>query len=197
MGTDRRASKRQTGGGLGRFQPVDLPLLLPASFRACSAVSSAKPPPPPLLPYPAGGKESGDLKNGESLVAEREAETEKLKADPLRRRQADDASSDQSSKWFNPQEKDFNFSWGETLDALQNIAGRSSSSSEMRLPVLGESRRQKNNEAAKRSRDARRAKEDGVAVRCALLEAENVQLRLEMAWLKNETARLKYVLYST
>ncbi|KAF0309062.1 Cell death specification protein 2 [Amphibalanus amphitrite] len=68
---------------------------------------------------------------------------------------------------------------------------------EMRLPVLGESRRQKNNEAAKRSRDARRAKEDGVAVRCALLEAENVQLRLEMAWLKNETARLKYVLYST
>ncbi|KAF0306280.1 Cell death specification protein 2 [Amphibalanus amphitrite] len=55
----------------------------------------------------------------------------------------------------------------------------------------------KNNEAAKRSRDARRAKEDGVAVRCALLEAENVQLRLEMAWLKNETARLKYVLYST
>ena len=61
----------------------------------------------------------------------------------------------------------------------------------------GESRRQKNNEAAKRSRDARRAKEDGVAVRCALLEAENVQLRLEMTWLKSETARLKYVLYSS
>ena len=68
---------------------------------------------------------------------------------------------------------------------------------ETKSPVPFENRRQKNNEAAKRSRDARRAKEDGVAVRCALLEAENVQLRLEMAWLKGETARLKYVLYSS
>lgn len=70
-------------------------------------------------------------------------------------------------------------------------------SSSFQKPSLGENRRQKNNEAAKRSRDMRRAKEDGVAVRCALLEAENVQLRLEMAWLKNETGRLKYMLYST
>ncbi|XP_037090307.1 cell death specification protein 2-like, partial [Pollicipes pollicipes] len=62
---------------------------------------------------------------------------------------------------------------------------------------LSENRRQKNNEAAKKSRDARRAKEDSVAVKCALLEAEHVQLRLEMAWLKNETARLRYLLYSS
>ena len=75
--------------------------------------------------------------------------------------------------------------------------GDERSAHEVKLTGSCEKRRHKNNEAAKRSRDARRAKEDGIAVRCALLEAENVQLRLEMAWLKGETARLKYVLYSS
>jgi bZIP factor len=52
-------------------------------------------------------------------------------------------------------------------------------------------RRRKNNEAAKRSRDARRAKEDEIALRAAILEQENMKLRLELSQLKQETAKLR------
>ncbi|CAG2166273.1 unnamed protein product [Oppiella nova] len=52
-------------------------------------------------------------------------------------------------------------------------------------------RRRKNNEAAKRSRDARRAKEDEIAIRAAFLEQENLKLRCEIAQLKTETTRLR------
>ncbi|XP_069697883.1 D site-binding protein-like [Periplaneta americana] len=41
-------------------------------------------------------------------------------------------------------------------------------------------RRKKNNEAAKRSRDARRAKEDELAIRTSFLEQENLLLKLQM-----------------
>ncbi|XP_070578391.1 D site-binding protein-like [Ptychodera flava] len=58
-------------------------------------------------------------------------------------------------------------------------------------------RRRKNNDAAKRSRDARKAKEDEVAIRAALLEQENIRLRVEVAALKEETARLRCVLYNS
>ena len=58
-------------------------------------------------------------------------------------------------------------------------------------------RRRKNNDAAKRSRDARRAKEDEIAIRAALLEQENLKLRVEVAALKTETARLRCMLYNT
>ncbi|CAF0743538.1 unnamed protein product [Didymodactylos carnosus] len=58
-------------------------------------------------------------------------------------------------------------------------------------------RRRKNNEAAKRSRDARRAKEDEIAIRAALLEQENLKLRVEVAQLKQETAKLKCLLYNS
>ena len=58
-------------------------------------------------------------------------------------------------------------------------------------------RRRKNNEAAKRSRDARRAKEDEIAIRAALLEQENLKLRVEVAALKNETAKLRCMLYNS
>lgn len=57
-------------------------------------------------------------------------------------------------------------------------------------------RRRKNNDAAKRSRDARRAKEDEIALRAALLEQENLKLRVEVAALKTETARLRCMLYN-
>lgn len=57
-------------------------------------------------------------------------------------------------------------------------------------------RRRRNNDAAKRSRDARRAKEDEIAARVELLEQENLTLRLEVAALKTETARLKGLLYN-
>ncbi|XP_071788737.1 uncharacterized protein [Asterias amurensis] len=56
-------------------------------------------------------------------------------------------------------------------------------------------RRRKNNEAAKRSRDARRAKEDQIAIRAALLEQENMRLKIEVAALKEETIKLRGMLY--
>lgn len=57
-------------------------------------------------------------------------------------------------------------------------------------------RRRKNNEAAKRSRDARRAKEDEIAIRAAFLESENMKLRCEVAQLKSEVAKLRLLLYN-
>jgi bZIP factor len=54
--------------------------------------------------------------------------------------------------------------------------------------------RRKNNLAAKRSRDARRSKEDEIAIRAALLEQENLQLKWEMARLRTETGRLRELL---
>ncbi|CAF0790259.1 unnamed protein product [Adineta ricciae] len=58
-------------------------------------------------------------------------------------------------------------------------------------------RRRKNNEAAKRSRDARRAKEDEIAIRATILEQENIKLRLEVSQLKQETAKLRCMVYAT
>lgn len=52
-------------------------------------------------------------------------------------------------------------------------------------------RRRKNNEAAKRSRDARRAKEQEIAVRAQFLEQENISMKLEIAHLKAENAQLR------
>lgn len=52
-------------------------------------------------------------------------------------------------------------------------------------------RRRKNNEAAKRSRDARRAKEDEIAIRAAFLERENISLRYELSVVKDEVAKLR------
>lgn len=57
-------------------------------------------------------------------------------------------------------------------------------------------RRRKNNEAAKRSRDTRRHKEEEIAVRAAILEQENLKLRAQVALLKNETTKLHYMLLS-
>lgn len=55
-------------------------------------------------------------------------------------------------------------------------------------------RRRKNNEAAKRSRDARRAKEDEIAIRAAFLEQENLKLKYEIAALRNEVAKQRCLL---
>lgn len=46
-------------------------------------------------------------------------------------------------------------------------------------------RRKKNNEAAKRSRDARRAKEDEVAIRATFLEGQNAKLKATVTMLLN------------
>ncbi|KAL7883445.1 hypothetical protein SRHO_G00011030 [Serrasalmus rhombeus] len=54
-------------------------------------------------------------------------------------------------------------------------------------------RRRKNNVAAKRSRDARRLKENQIAIRAAFLEKENAALRQEVADLRKELGRCKNV----
>ncbi|XP_062331239.1 TEF transcription factor, PAR bZIP family member a isoform X1 [Osmerus eperlanus] len=55
-------------------------------------------------------------------------------------------------------------------------------------------RRNKNNVAAKRSRDARRLKENQITVRAAFLERENTALRQEVAELRKDFGRCKNVL---
>lgn len=55
-------------------------------------------------------------------------------------------------------------------------------------------RRRKNNMAAKRSRDARRLKENQIAIRASFLEKENTALRQEVAELRKELSKCKNVL---
>ncbi|KAG8565086.1 hypothetical protein GDO81_012706 [Engystomops pustulosus] len=55
-------------------------------------------------------------------------------------------------------------------------------------------RRKKNNMAAKRSRDARRLKENQIAIRASFLEKENSALRLEVADLRKELGKCKNIL---
>ncbi|KAE8575826.1 hypothetical protein XENTR_v10003953 [Xenopus tropicalis] len=55
-------------------------------------------------------------------------------------------------------------------------------------------RRKKNNLAAKRSRDARRLKENQIAIRASFLEKENSALRMEVADLRKELGKCKNIL---
>ncbi|TSX99874.1 Hepatic leukemia factor [Bagarius yarrelli] len=55
-------------------------------------------------------------------------------------------------------------------------------------------RRRKNNMAAKRSRDARRLKENQIAIRASFLEKENGALRQEVAALRKELGRCRNIL---
>ncbi|XP_077482253.1 TEF transcription factor, PAR bZIP family member a isoform X2 [Stigmatopora argus] len=57
-------------------------------------------------------------------------------------------------------------------------------------------RRNKNNVAAKRSRDARRLKENQITVRAAFLERENSALRMEVADLRKECGQYKNIVGS-
>ncbi|KAM8843983.1 HLF transcription factor, PAR bZIP family member a [Spinachia spinachia] len=54
-------------------------------------------------------------------------------------------------------------------------------------------RRRKNNVAAKRSRDARRLKENQIAIRASFLEKENGALRMEVAEVRKELGRCKNI----
>uniref|UniRef100_A0A1A7XJJ0 Thyrotroph embryonic factor b n=1 Tax=Iconisemion striatum TaxID=60296 RepID=A0A1A7XJJ0_9TELE len=56
------------------------------------------------------------------------------------------------------------------------------------------SRRKKNNLAAKRSRDARRLKENQITVRASFLERENVALRQQVAEMRKDCGRCKNIL---
>ena len=51
-------------------------------------------------------------------------------------------------------------------------------------------RRKKNNVAAKRSRDARRVKENQIAMRASFLESENDKMRKKYEDIKRENAEL-------
>ncbi|XP_053206735.1 hepatic leukemia factor-like isoform X2 [Panonychus citri] len=57
-------------------------------------------------------------------------------------------------------------------------------------------RRSKNNMAAKRSREARRLKENQIVLRASYLEKENESLRLSLQNLRDENERLKKLLDS-
>ncbi|CAP36913.2 Protein CBR-CES-2 [Caenorhabditis briggsae] len=57
-------------------------------------------------------------------------------------------------------------------------------------------RRRKNNDAAKRSRDARRQKEEAIASKAQKLEQENLQLRGQIQLLQQEAAKLRFLLFS-
>lgn len=81
--------------------------------------------------------------------------------------------------------------------AKTSVRSRQSSADDLDKDEAYKERRRKNNEAAKRSRDARRAKEDDIALRAALLERENLQLKVELAQLKQETTRLRCLLYNS
>lgn len=56
------------------------------------------------------------------------------------------------------------------------------------------SRRKKNNVAAKRSRDARRLKENQITVRASFLERENAVLRQQVAELRKDCGRCQNIL---
>ena len=58
-------------------------------------------------------------------------------------------------------------------------------------------KRKKNNESAKRSRDARRMKEEQIAMRVVYLEQDNLQLRTEVSLLKGEIEKLRCMLYNS
>lgn len=55
-------------------------------------------------------------------------------------------------------------------------------------------RRKRNNHAAKKSRDARKAREDEIAIRASFLEKENAILRAQVATLREEANSLKQLL---
>ena len=83
----------------------------------------------------------------------------------------------------------------DSSDSGDTVTASASSGQEIKDQAYWE-RRRKNNLAAKRSRDARRAKEDEIAIRAAFLEQENIQLKWEVARLKSETGRLRTMLLS-
>lgn len=65
-----------------------------------------------------------------------------------------------------------------------------SSSGDVKDELYWEKRR-KNNEAAKRSRDARRAKEDELAITVAYLEKENITLKAHIEALNIQLEKLR------
>ncbi|KAH0952970.1 hypothetical protein HN011_010858 [Eciton burchellii] len=55
-------------------------------------------------------------------------------------------------------------------------------------------KRKRNNQAAKRSRDARKIREDHIALKAKMLEHENTILKVQIATLREEAQSLRYIL---
>uniref|UniRef100_T1GXJ9 BZIP domain-containing protein n=1 Tax=Megaselia scalaris TaxID=36166 RepID=T1GXJ9_MEGSC len=55
-------------------------------------------------------------------------------------------------------------------------------------------RRKRNNEAAKKSRDARKIREDRIAFRAAILEQENAILRAQLLAMRDEVSTLRQLI---
>ncbi|XP_071963921.1 uncharacterized protein [Antedon mediterranea] len=82
---------------------------------------------------------------------------------------------------------------GESRQDKQNSAKKFKGIPDEKKDELYWERRRKNNDAAKRSRDSRRAKEEEIAIRAMCLEQENWKLKTEVCCLKTEIARLHSV----
>lgn len=80
-------------------------------------------------------------------------------------------------------------------EGLGSLMGKEERSTEDTSPQDEKywTRRKKNNVAAKRSRDARRLKENQITIRAAFLEKENTALRTEVAELRKEVGKCKTI----
>ncbi|CAH0559128.1 unnamed protein product [Brassicogethes aeneus] len=95
------------------------------------------------------------------------------------------------------------FNYSHHLNLLQNEPFSNSNSKRRceKKPIPDEQkddkyfeRRKRNNQAAKKSRDARKIREDKVALRATILEHENALLRAQVLTLKEEASSLRQML---
>jgi hypothetical protein len=161
---------------------------LPGLLQSMVARAQAGRPPGPLLspPGPRGPPDKAELLrvNSDSLghyAAFRQNMLQQLKQKKsVSRRNSSDSGSEAGSS-------------ADSSLLLASPSDTQDAAREQRDHAYWE-RRRKNNLAAKRSRDARRAKEDEIAIRAAFLEQENVQLKWEVTRLTSETGQLRALL---
>lgn len=91
--------------------------------------------------------------------------------------------------------QDFDDSSQDSMEAVSKI--RSQSVPNQQKNALYWEKRRKNNESAKRSREARRMKEEQIALRVVYLEQENLALKTELHMLKTEVGKVRHILYSS
>ncbi|KAG8227880.1 hypothetical protein J437_LFUL007190 [Ladona fulva] len=184
-----------------------------AAANACKSDSSSKatrpfkayPKDPLTLTVGVSTAESllGQASN-EAYVEFRKRMLQQVAATKARRpnsaQQSEESSNCEESPESQPQNNQSSSSGDEDGTPSSKKRSRTNSESNSPFGVVKDAayweRRRKNNEAAKRSRDARRAKEDEIAIRAAFLEQENLRLKYEVAALRHETSNLRCLLYS-
>ncbi len=85
------------------------------------------------------------------------------------------------------------------MSNCQSSGGKRSRTSKKNLPDQAKDnkyfeRRKRNNVAAKKSRDARKQREDEIAIRASFLEKENAILKAQLQTLKDEAQQLRILL---